>query len=236
MRAARRDRLIHESPCVGVRLPRADRASSSLTVLTAEQVGALADAVPRRCRALVLVSAALGLRQGEACALTADRMNFLRRKVTTIDRQVVTPAKGSICSFGPPKTPSSHRVLPSPASVSETLAAHLAEFGEGPNRLMFTTSTGMMIARQTWHGAFAAAQRVGIRASSHDLRDHAASLLISSGCSPRAVVAFLGHKNAAETLNTYAHLWPSDEGRITAAIDAGFRDVHEMCTTVVAEA
>ena len=46
MIAARRDRLIHESPCVGVRLPRADRAASSLTVLSAAQVAALADEVP----------------------------------------------------------------------------------------------------------------------------------------------------------------------------------------------
>jgi len=38
----------------------------------------------------------------------------------------------------------------------------------------------------------------------------------------KAVSTFLGHKNAAETLNTYSHLWPNDEDRITAAIDAGF--------------
>jgi hypothetical protein len=31
---------------------------------------------------------------------------------------------------------------------------------------------------------------------------------------------FLGHKNASETLDTYAHLWPADEDRIRAAIDA----------------
>ena len=117
------------------------------------------------------------------------------------------------------------------------LAAHIAEFGEGPDRLIFTTTGGAMIARQTWLAAFsAAAQRLGIDASTHDLRHHAASLLIASGCSPRAVAAFLGHKNASETLNTYAHLWPNDEDRITAAIDAGLRrDVHEMCTEAVAQ-
>jgi integrase len=223
MRAAQRDRLIYESPCTGVRLPRADRASSSLTVLTGEQVAALADEVLARYRGLVLVSAGLGLRQGEACALTVDRIDFLRRNVT-IDRQVVTPAKGSICYFGPPKTPSSNRVLPLPQSVAEVLAAHIAEFtpASDSGRLLFTTSRGAMIARQTWHGAFSsAAHRLGIGASTHDLRHHAASLLIASGCSPKAVAAFLGHKNAAETLNTYAHLWPSDEGRIMAAIDVG---------------
>jgi integrase len=231
MIAARRDRLIHESPCAGVGLPRADRAATSLSVLSAAQVHAIAETVPEHYRALVVVSAGLGLRQGEACALTVDRVDFLRRKVT-IDRQVVTPAKGSVCYFGPPKTPSSNRVIPLPSVVAEVLAAHLAEFGEGPERLIFTTTAGAMIARQTWLAAFGrAAQQLRLEASTHDLRHHAASLLIASGCSPTAVAAFLGHKNASETLNTYAHLWPSDEGRITAAIDAGLgRDVHEMCT------
>ena len=233
MLAARRDRLIHESPCVGVRLPRADRASSSLTVLTAAEVAALADEVPRRYRALVLVSAGLGLRQGEACAAHRgpDRLPAAQGR---IDRQVVTPAKGSVCHFGPTKTPSSNRVLPLPATVAEVLAANLAEFGEGPDRLLFTTSTGVMIARQTWHGAFsAAARRLDLDASSHDLRHHAASLLISSACSPRAVAAFLGHMNAAETLNTYSHLWPTDEDRIVAAIDAGLMPSRTVNTPIV---
>ena len=40
-----------------------------------------------------------------------------------------------------------------------------------------------MIARQTWLAAFsAAAKRVGISASTHDLGNHAASLLIASAC------------------------------------------------------
>ena len=71
-------------------------------------------------------------------------------------------------------------------------------------------------------------------ASPHDLRHHCASVLISAGCSIRAVSGFLGHKNASETLDTYSHLMPSDTHRITAAIDAGMaRDVHGMCTEQV---
>jgi integrase len=221
MKAARADRLIAETPCAGIRLPRADVAPSALVPLTVEQVLNLADEVPRRYRALVIVSAGLGLRQAEACALTVDRIDFLRRKVR-VDRQVVSPTKGE-AHFGPTKTPSSNRVVPLPAVVGDALAVHLAEFGEGSDRLVFTASTGAMVSRATWHGAFSsAAQRLGIEASSHDLRHHAASLLISAGCSPKAVASFLGHKNASETLNTYSHMWPSDEGRITAAIDGAF--------------
>jgi hypothetical protein len=36
----------------------------------------------------------------------------------------------------------------------------------------------------------------------------------------KSVQDFLGHATAAETLNTYAHLWPGDEDRIRAAIDS----------------
>ena len=186
MLAARRDRLIHESPCAGVRLPRADRASSSLTVLTAAQVAALADEVPHRYRALVLVSAGLGLRQGEACGLTVDRIDFLRRRVThrPAGRHAAEgeSTATSVRSRRRARTAccrcrrSSPRCSP-PTSPSSARAA---------DRLLFTTSTGAMLSRQTWHGAFsAAAERLGIDASSHDLRHHAASLLIASGCSPR---------------------------------------------------
>lgn len=163
----------------------------------------------------------------------------------TIDRQVVTPPKGNDCYFGPVKTPSSNRVVPLPALVADVLAAHIAEFTPpvidgkpaDPGRLLFTTRDGLMLSRQTWHGAFSsAAQRLGIAASSHDLRHHAASLLISAGCSPRAVASFLGHKNATETLNTYSHLWPNDEDRITAAIEAAFGSEDQVRTDPVDEA
>ena len=50
-----------------------------------------------------------------------------------------------------------------------------------------------------------------IDATSHDLRHHAASLLISKGCSVKAVQSFLGHATAVETLDTYGHLWPDDD-------------------------
>jgi integrase len=232
MQSAKRDRLIVDSPTDAVRLPRAETNAAALVPLTAEQVHALADAVPARYRALVLASAGLGLRQGEACGLTVDRVDFLRRTVK-IDRQLVTRT-GEPVRFGPPKTTSSNRVLTLPESVGFVLAEHIAEFTpEGaPDRLVFTSSTGAMLARTTWQHAFARAARdVGIDASSHDLRHHCASLLISAGCSVKAVQSFLGHKNASETLDTYGHLWPGDEDRIRAAIDAGLsRDVHEVCT------
>ena len=96
-------------------------------------MAALADEVLRRYRALVLVSAGLGLRQGEACGLTVDRLDFRRRKVT-VDRQLVTLAGVGMAVLGPVKTASSNRVLPLPSSVRDVLAAHLAEDPAGTRR------------------------------------------------------------------------------------------------------
>jgi integrase len=50
---------------------------------------ALADAVPDRYRALVILAAGSGMRQGECFGLTVDHIDFLRRTLL-VDRQLVT--------------------------------------------------------------------------------------------------------------------------------------------------
>ncbi|MHA7296890.1 tyrosine-type recombinase/integrase [Pseudarthrobacter raffinosi] len=59
----------------------------------------------------------------------------------------------------------------------------------------------------------------GIGDGWHQLRHHHASLLIAAGLSPVAMAHRLGHKDATETLQTYAHLWPNDDERMAAASD-----------------
>jgi integrase len=54
----------------------------------------------------------------------------------------------------------------------------------------------------------------------HDLRHFYASLLVRQGESVEVVQARLGHATAAETLDTYSHLWPDSEDRIRAAVDS----------------
>ena len=126
-------------------------------------------------------------------------------------------------------------MIPLPDSVGEALAVHLERFGTGPDGLVFTSATGAPLRRSTWGKAYkAAASTVGVDSSTHDLRHHCASVLISSGVSIKAVQRFLGHKNASETLDTYGHLMPGDDDRLRAAIDVALRgNVHGMCTDPV---
>jgi integrase len=57
----------------------------------------------------------------------------------------------------------------------------------------------------------------------HDLRHYYASLLIRHSESVKTVQHRLGHATAAETLDTYAHLWPDSEDRTRQAIDLQHR-------------
>jgi len=59
--------------------------------------------------------------------------------------------------------------------------------------------------------------------SPHDRRHTAVSLAISAGANVKAVQTMLGHKSAAMTLDTYAHLFPDDLEGVAEALDAAAR-------------
>jgi integrase len=54
----------------------------------------------------------------------------------------------------------------------------------------------------------------------HPLRHHHASLLIRHGENVKVVHSGLGHATAAETFDTYIHLWPDSDHRTREAVDA----------------
>ncbi len=217
-KAAASDQLIVRSPCVGVKLPKIER--EKVQPLPVETVHALSDAVPARYRALVILAAGTGLRQGEALGLSVDRVDFLRRQLR-VDRQLVL-VRGAP-EFGPPKTESSRRIVPLPSVVADALAAHLAAFPAGPDGLIFTSASGAPLRRtrfsEVWRPAVTKANAPA-GTGFHALRHFYASALIAQGSSVKVVAEMLGHASAAETLSTYAHLWPDDEDRTRTAIDA----------------
>jgi integrase len=212
------DRLIPSSPCVNIKLPKKDDAE--LVPLSVEEVERLADAMPERYRALIVFDAGMGLRQGECFGLTIDRVDFLRRQVR-VDRQLSSVRDG-IPTFGPPKSQAGFRTVPVPAVVADALSAHLARFATGPAGLVFTNKFGRPLQRSAfgtaWHRAAREAE-IPKWATFHDLRHFYASLLISRGCSVKAVQRRLGHQSAMETLDTYSHLWPDSDDETRDAVD-----------------
>ena len=211
------DRLMARNPAKGVRLPR--QAKKPVEPPTVGDIEGLIDTMPDRYRAIVVLAAGTGLRQGECFGLTVDRVDFLRRSIT-VDRQLVLAGSGPP-QFGPPKTEASVRSVPLPDVVATAVAAHLERWPPAHEDLIFTSPAGLPLRRnrfnETWRAATQRAGVEGIRF--HDLRHFYASLLIDHGESVKVVQARLGHASAAETLDTYAHLWPDNEERTRAAVD-----------------
>lgn len=219
-KSAVRSGLVAKTPCDGIKLPRV--VKTRVVPLSTDEVLSIADAMPDHLRAMVVLAAGTGMRQGELFGLTLDRVDFLRRTIT-VDRQLLhTGADGY--HFGPPKTETSNRVIPLPDSIGRELSAHIAQHPQGDDGLLFVGGRGAALRRGTfcyvWGRATKQAGLDGV--VFHQLRHHYASLLIRHGESVKTVQARLGHKSAEETLNTYAHLWPDSDDRTRQAVDAAF--------------
>lgn len=218
LRAAAADKVIAESPCRGVKLPKVEK--SEVVPMATDAVEAVAAAMTERYRAAVVLAAGTGLRQGEVLGLTLPNVDFLRRTLRVEQQMVLLPG-GPYLS--PPKTDASRRTIPLPNVVVNALAAHLVSFPVGPEGLVFTNAKGGRIVRsrfnEAWRRAVSAAG-LSEELDFHDLRHYYASLLIRHGESVKVVQARLGHASATETLDTYAHLWPDSEDRTRQAIDS----------------
>jgi integrase len=161
--------------------------------------------MPEPFQSMVYFAAATGLRIGELRAVTWDRID-LDKKTLTVDRQLDNAAR--FCS---PKTPSSYRVIRLGDETINRIVQLRDEFGEGPDRFVFSYGDrpiSRTVASQWWRKARNKYPDIG--SGFHQLRHFHASQLIAMGLSPVSVASRLGHKNAVETLETYAHLW---EGR-----------------------
>ncbi|MES9687566.1 tyrosine-type recombinase/integrase, partial [Bacillus sp. JJ353] len=53
----------------------------------------------------------------------------------------------------------------------------------------------------------------------HEFRHSHASYLINKNCNPLIISQRLGHKDVAETLNTYSHLYPSQQSEIVSLME-----------------
>jgi integrase len=75
-------------------------------------------------------------------------------------------------------------------------------------------------SREVWRPAVAKVKAAPAGTGMHDLRHFYASLLIRHGESVKVVQSRLGHATAAETLDTYAHLWPDSDDTTRTAVDS----------------
>lgn len=224
-KAAVLDGHVQKSPCMSVRLPKVEDVA--VVPLRTEVVQQLADAIWRPYQPMVVFAAATGLRSSELRGLTWDRVDF-ESSMISIDRQLIG-ADSRNPVWGPPKTAASRRRI----HVGMNSLQLLRQLHGGPTGVggLVFHSSGWAITRHTAGEAWRHVRdRVaGSGTGWHELRHYHASQLIAGGMSPVAVAHRLGHKDATETLRTYAHLWPDDDTRAAVLTDGLVRLVaHDL--------
>lgn len=212
------DKLIHENPARGFKLPKKTRGRHSY--LTWEQLARFANAAGEHA-ALVLFLGTTGLRWGEVIALQGKHLDRQRSRVT-VERSAAY-IKGKF-EIGAPKT-HELRSVPVPATVLALLPTPL------PEALLWQNRAGEMLRKPQlgkgwWDAAVQACQAADPhfpRITPHDLRHTAASLAVSAGANVKAVQRMLGHASASMTLDQYADLFDTDLDAVADALDQRLR-------------
>lgn len=200
------DGLIVRNPAASVKPPKVRPRRQQF--LTAEQVEAFAEACEGRQQgagAVVFFLAWSGLRWGEAVALRWENVDVERRRVEV--KVSATEVSGRL-EWGSPKTHEERAVI-----LPQFVIERLGPPGP-PDTLVFTAPRGGPLRnsnfrKAVWNPAVKASDMPADLVP-HDLRDTAASLMIASGASIKAVQRALGHASAAMTLDTYGGLFEDD--------------------------
>jgi integrase len=215
MRAAVVDRIIKSDPSAGVPLPRARKASASMTIPAVDEVGRALSVAPEWFRPFIAVCAFAGLRLGEAAGLRLEDVDFLRRTISV--RQQLQGETNATTELVAPKF-GSERVVYAPAELIALLAEHVRRTRVRPGEWL-TSAGGLPLNRNSAGHQWRQVRKAsGLDAFTlHDLRHFYASGLIASGCDVVTVQRALGHSSATITLGVYSHLWPTAEDRTRAA-------------------
>ncbi|MGC5305971.1 tyrosine-type recombinase/integrase [Micromonospora zamorensis] len=223
MTAVKEDMILPRNPC---RIPGADQEKpAERPVLTLAQVFKLADIVPPRYRALVLVTTFGCLRWGEVAALQRQDIDTVAGTIRV--RQAYTEQRGVGLVLGPPKSRASRRTVSLPPAVVEVVRDHLAAEVDGnPDAFVFTTESG----RPIWRGNLnkliawkASVARIGQpELHFHDLRHTGNTLAARTGASTRDLMARMGHDSPQAAL-IYQHATAEADRAIAQALHNAVR-------------
>jgi integrase len=179
------------------------------------QFQVLISAIPDRHRLMVQTAIETGLRWGELIALKPRHIDFGRRQLTVEETIVEVSKKHS---------PTGERYLPKPYPKDneprtsgvrqgwlDHVAAHIDQHGIGRDDLLFTTTTGTPLSRDTfrtrvWLPAVTASS-LDFNVRMHDLRHAHASWLLAGGSDLKSVMERMGHAQI-QTTQKYLHTLP----------------------------
>lgn len=188
--------IIDRNPCaIRAARPKVDHEP---VIAEADQIRALADAMPERLAPTVILAGTLGLREGECLALMRRDVD-LRRMILHVRHSVSMerdPHGRWRPVIGEPKTGSSVRDIRIPDTLRPWLERALRNAQPGANGLLFPARDGGPMRPQTLRNLFAKARdRVpGLEGMwFHDLRKTALTAFAAAGATNGEVMRLGGH-------------------------------------------
>jgi integrase len=192
----------------------------------------IADTIPARWRALVLLATFAQMRFGELAGLTRNRLD-LDNCVIRVTEALIEPGKGHLLTE-PPKSRAGKRSISFPAELVPELRAHLDAYAApGPRGLVFVGPQGGRLRRSNfredvWVKVAAAA---GVPdAHFHDLRHTGGTLAATTGATTKELMARLGHSSPRAAM-IYQHATKERDKKIAADLGKEFTKARKRSGT-----
>ena len=195
MNTAVDDELIAASP-VHIRGAGAQATKRKVEPATPAEIEMMADAMPPRLRASVIISAWCALRYGELAELRRKDID-VKRKLIRVRRAVTFPPGGPV--VGPPKSDAGVRDVSIPPHIWPVVEEHLKEYVRpAPDALLFPSEGRGHIWHSGMNNYFSKARAAAGREDLkwHDLRHTGATLAAQVGATTAELQARLGHSTS----------------------------------------
>ena len=153
-----------------------------------------------------------GMRQGELLALTPDDLDAVRHQIYITKTYSRIDGKDVIST---PKTRKSTRTVSIPSFLQHELLLYIRQNGIKPNQRLFDHTHYYLFYKLRNGCAASGAPLIRI----HDIRHSHVSLLINAGFSALDIAERVGHESVSTTLNTYAHLFPAQQKRLSERLN-----------------
>ncbi len=155
-----------------------------------------------------------GIREGELLSLTMNDIDLAQRKIFISSTYYRMKKKDIVSS---PKTYSSERTVTIPQFLADEIEDYYSRLYKYPkDARLFPVVAEALQHTMKYHSKKAGVKIIRV----HDLRHSHCAYLINQGVQPLIIKERLGHKDIKITLNTYGHLYPSEQQKVADLLNS----------------